>query len=67
MDNYQYRSLKWEPEKVIISQRDSAVMINPNEPIGHFSPFFALQLIGVRNLCKRTLEKCCTIEFPTKS
>jgi hypothetical protein len=67
MEDRKWRLSKWMPDKVIISSLPEAVMVDPNDPSLRLSGVFSLQLISCRNLCKRTLEKFCTIGGTSKN
>lgn len=61
LESAKHRLTKWNPEKVIIGTHDEAVMILPEE----WAPQeFHIRLIACRNLCKRVLQKHCTMNEP---
>jgi hypothetical protein len=63
LESAKYRLTKWSPEKVIIGTHDDAVMILPED----WAPQqFHIRLIACRNLCKRVLQKQCTIASDSK-
>jgi hypothetical protein len=58
LESAKYRLTKWNPEKVIIGTHDDAAMTLPED----WAPQqFHIRLIACRNLCKRILQKHCTI------
>lgn len=63
LESTKYRLTKWNPDKVIIGTHDEAMMILPEE----WTPQqFHIRLIACRNLCKRVLQKHCTIDGTPK-
>jgi hypothetical protein len=55
------RLQKWKPEHVILGTHDCATMHIP-EDFAHPNGL-RIRLIACRNLCKRALQKCCTIDY----
>jgi hypothetical protein len=52
--------MKWDPDKVILSPTDNAVMANPELP-GLYDATIDVKLIALRNLSRRILQKYCTV------
>lgn len=52
----------WMPDKVINSETHLAMMELPEDPLLRYGGKFLHKLIFVRNLSRRVLQKCCTVE-----
>jgi len=59
MDHPEYR--------LLVTTDPDSLMMDPDLPDFYLSDTLRLQLIAVRNLCQRTLEKCCVIGYSAKS
>lgn len=60
LETQKQRLQKWDKDLVIISTADNASMLLPED----WTPQpFHIRLIACRNLCKRVLQKCCTIDY----
>ena len=55
------RLTKWDPNLVIVNAITDTFMVDPEHPCIKLTAAMRLRLIANRNLCKRTLQKCCTI------
>jgi len=67
MDHPEYRLRKWNSKLVLVTTDPDSLMMDPDLPDFYLSDTLRLQLIAVRNLCQRTLEKCCVIGYSAKS
>lgn len=63
METPEKRLQKWSPELVLASEDPGVVMmIDPEHYLISIPPSIRLRLIANRNLCRRALQKCCTID-----
>lgn len=62
MEKNQDRLRPWLPDKVINTTTPAALMELPEDPLLHYPSKVLHRMIFTRNLSRRVLQKCCTVE-----